>query len=132
MTTVSGVGAIPEPQQNDSTQERQNTDDKKVSIFDTDGDGEISVEEQKQTLQNLIRRLYEQVRSGFVTASEIEKFVDKFINTFMSKHKDKFENKVANDDSTIRIAEDQIYNVLGDVESEFWDTMDKERERQSQ
>lgn len=125
MTTVSGAtgagGNYQSVNNNNEAKEKKN-----LSIFDIDGDGTITVEEQKTAFNEMVDETYNEFkklldRAGF----KIQEFKDKFYKLFNT-------DKPASNELDIKIADFLINDIIVSAEKEMLDIAKTEHQKRKE
>lgn len=108
--TISRIDAVPEPQRNNEDVTSNKKNNKPTSIFDYDGNGTITTEEQSIALNNKLSPLYE----------KFKKVLNKFnFDEFKNKYISQLKTIKVEDDKPIQLAEIQIDTLLIHAQSEL-------------
>lgn len=118
--TISRIDAVPEPQRNNEDVTSNKKNNKPTSIFDYDGNGTITTEEQSIALNNELSPLYE----------KFKKVLNKFnFDEFKNKYISQLKTIKVEDDKQIQLAEIQIDTLLIHAQSELLEEVENARNK---
>lgn len=118
--TISRIDAVPEPQRNNEDVTSNKKNNKPTSIFDYDGNGTITTEEQSIALNNELSPLYE----------KFKKVLNKFnFDEFKNKYISQLKTIKVEDDKPIQLAEIQIDTLLIHAQSELLEEVENARNK---
>ena len=104
--TISGIGATPEPQKNDtsiSKKTNQGTNQSIFSKYDSDKDGKVNANEQRIALTNYVAKLYHNLKKNMNMRAI--NLITKFSKTFK-------DIEIKGDKQNIKNVDIQIDNML--------------------